>query len=90
MQTESKIQEILKDIYKIERRRLYRFFIVILMATSVASGVAAYTANYVTDKYLQRVQIANPNQVILQDSEVTVIDMPHHKVYKQYNKKTKK
>lgn len=61
------------------------------MATSVASGVAAYTANYVTDKYLQRVQISNPNQVILQDSEVTVIDMPHDKVYnKQYNKKTKK
>ena len=68
MQTENKIQEILKDIYKIERRRLYRFFFVILMATSVASGVAVYTANYVIDKYLQRVQIANPNQVILQDS----------------------
>ena len=90
MQTESKIQEILKDIYKIERRRLYRFFFVILMATSVASGVAAYTANYVTDKYLRRVQITNPNQVILQDSDVTVMDMPHHKVYQQQDRKKKK
>ena len=90
MQIESKIQEILKNVYKIERRRLYRFFFVVLIATAVASGVAAYTANYVTDKYLQRVQIANPNQVILQDSDVTVIDMPHHKVYQQQDKRKKK
>ncbi len=65
MQTESKIQEILKDIYKIERRRLYRFFIVIFVASCVSSGVAALTANYVTDKYLQQVEVNNPRQIIL-------------------------
>lgn len=65
MQTESKIQEILKDIYKIERRRLYRFFIVIFVASCVSYGVAALTANYVTDKYLQQVEVNNPRQIIL-------------------------
>ena len=87
MQTESKIKEILQDIYKIERRRIFRFLLVVVTATTVASGIAAYTAKYVTDKYLRRVTIEKPNQVILQDSDVMVIDTSNDKIYKQKGKK---
>jgi DNA repair exonuclease SbcCD ATPase subunit len=73
MQTESKIKEILQDIYKIERRRIFRFLLVVVTATAVASGIAAYMAKYVTDMYLRRVTIET-GQVILQDSDVMVID----------------
>ena len=89
MQTESKIKEILQDIYKIERRRIFRFLLVVVTATAVASGIAAYTAKYVTDKYLRRVTIEKPNQVILQDSDVMVIDTSNDKIYKQSAKKKK-
>jgi len=89
MQTESKIKEILQDIYKIERRRIFRFLLVVVTATGVASGIAAYTAKYVTDKYLRRVTIEKPNQVILQDSDVMVIDTSSDKIYKQSAKKKK-
>jgi esterase/lipase len=89
MQTESKIKEILQDIYKIERRRIFRFLLVVVTATAVASGVAAYTAKYVTDTFLRRVMIEKPNQVILQDSDVMVIDTSTEKIYKQSAKKKK-
>ena len=89
MQTESKIKEILQDIYKIERMRFFRFLLVIVTATAVASGIAAYTAKYVTDMYLRRVTIEKPNQVILQDSDVMVIDTSNDKIYKQSAKKKK-
>ena len=89
MQTESKIKEILQDIYKIERMRFFRFLLVIVTATAVASGIAAYTAKYVTDMYLRRVTIEKPNQVILQDSDVMVIDTSHYTIYKQSAKKKK-
>ena len=89
MQTESKIKEILQDIYKIERMRFFRFLLVIVTATAVASGIAAYTAKYVTDMYLRRVTIEKPNQVILQDSDVMVIDTSNDKIYKQSDKKKK-
>jgi len=89
MQTESKITEILQDIYKIERRRIFRFLLVVVTATAVASGVAAYTAKYVTDTFLRRVMIEKPNQVILQDSDVMVIDTSTEKIYKQSAKKKK-
>lgn len=88
-QTENKIQEILQDIYKIERRRIFRFLLVVVIATAVASGVAAYTAKYVTDMYLRRVTIEKPGQVILQDSDVMVIDTSSEKIYKQSAKKKK-
>ncbi len=89
MQTESKIKEILQDIYKIERRRILRFLLVVVTATGVASGIAAYTTKYVMDKYLRRVMIDKPNQVILQDSDVMVIDTSNDKIYKQSAKKKK-
>jgi DNA repair exonuclease SbcCD ATPase subunit len=89
MQTENKIKEILQDIYKIERRRIFRFLLVVVTATGVASGIAAYTAKYVTDAFLRRVMIDKPNQVILQDSDVMVIDTSNDKIYKQSAKKKK-
>jgi len=89
MQTESKIKEILQDIYKIERRRIFRFLLVVVTATGVASGIAAYTAKYITDTFLRRVMIDKPNQVILQDSDVMVIDTSNDKIYKQSAKKKK-
>ena len=88
MQTESKIKEILQDIYKIERRRIFRFLLVVVTATAVASGIAAYTAKYVTDMYLRRVTIET-GQVILQDSDVMVIDTSNKKIYNQSSKKKK-
>lgn len=88
--SESHIQSHLDDFTRLEKSKIKRFFFVVLISTAIASGVAAFTANYVTDKYLRRVQIANPNQVILQDSDVTVMDMPHHKVYQQQDRKKKK
>ena len=87
MQTESKIKEILQDIYKIERRRIFRFLLVVVTATAVASGIAAYTAKYITYTFLRRVVIEKPNQVILQDSDVMVIDTSNEKIYKQKGKK---
>jgi DNA repair exonuclease SbcCD ATPase subunit len=88
-QTKNKIQEILQDIYKIERRRISRFLLVMVIATAVASGVAAYTAKYVTNMYLRRVTIEKPGQVILHDSDVMVIDASSEKIYKQSAKKKK-
>jgi len=79
----------LQDIYKIERRRILRFLLVVVTATGVASGIAAYTTKYVMDKYLRRVMIDKPNQVILQDSDVMVIDTSNDKIYKQSAKKKK-
>lgn len=89
MQTENKIKEILQDIYKIERRRIFRFLLVVVIATAVASGIAAYTAKYITYTFLRRVVIEKPNQVILQDSDVMVIDTSNEKIYKQTAKKKK-
>ena len=62
---ESEIQSNLDKFTRFEKSKLKRFFFVVIIASCVSSGVAALTANYVTDKYLQQVEVNNPRQIIL-------------------------
>ena len=63
--TESEIQSNLDKFTRFEKSKLKRFFFVVLIASCVSSGVAALTANYVTDKYLQQVEVNDSRQIIL-------------------------
>lgn len=89
-ETDNKIQEILQDIFKIEKRRTGRFFLGIIISSIIATSAAIFAASYyVKGKFLQNVSVTHPDKIYLQDSEVKIIDWGKSKTYIQTPNKKK-
>ena len=66
---ENKIQHLTQDMIKIEKRRIIRFFLGIIISSAIAVGCAIYAASYMMQTFPTRVTINKQDNIILYDSE---------------------
>jgi len=87
---ENKMQHLAQDMIKIEKRRIIRFFLGIIISSAIAVGCAIYSASYMMQTFPTRVTINKPDNIILYDSEVGLWGTENVKVLKGLKKNDRK
>ena len=80
------MQELTQDMIKIEKRRIIRFFLGIIISSAISVGCATYAASYMMQTFPTRVTINKPENIILYDSEVALWGTDNVKVLKGLKK----
>ena len=87
---QEKMQELSSDMIKIEKRRIIRFFLGIVISSAISVGCATYAASYMMQTFPTRVTIDKPENIILYDSEVGLWGTDNVKVLKGLKKNDRK
>ena len=87
---ENKMQHLAQDMIKIEKRRIIRFFLGIIISSAIAVGCAIYAASYMMQTFPTRVTINKPDNIILYDNEVGLWGTENVKVLKGLKKNDRK
>lgn len=83
---QDKMQKLTQDMIKIEKRRIIRFFLGIIISSAISVGCATYAASYMIQTFPTRVTINKPENIILYDSEVALWGTDNVKVLKGLKK----
>lgn len=87
---ENKMRQLTQDMIKIEKRRIMRFFVGIIISSAISVGCATYAASYMMQTFPTRVTIDKPENIILYDSEVGLWGTDSVKVLKSLKKNNRK
>jgi hypothetical protein len=84
------MQQLTQDMIKIEKRRIIRFFLGIIISSVISIACATYGASYMMQTFPTRVTIDKPENIILYDSEVGLWGTENVKVLKGLKKNDRK
>ena len=86
---ESKVKQLVQDLDTIDKKRITRFFLGVSVSVIVSVFASVAAASYMMQTFPTRVVINKPENIILNDSDVSLWGTDNVKVLKDVKKKTK-
>ena len=87
---ESKVKQLVQDLDIIDKKRITRFFLGVSVSVIVSVFASVAAASYMMQTFPTRVVINKPENIILNDSDVSLWGTDNVKVLKNVQKKSKK
>jgi len=87
---ESKVKQLVQDLDIMDKKRITRFFLGVSVSVIVSVFASVAAASYMMQTFPTRVVINKPENIILNDSDVSLWGTDNVKVLKNVQKKSKK